>query len=82
MKKVSAVLLRAVIVYLIQATAFALVSYLIMHVAYGGVRISLLSCSVIVVVVCILLGIPYFVRARKIAQETLAIQRSRSNGDQ
>lgn len=82
MKKVVAVLLRAVIVYLIQAIAFALVSYLIMDVAYGGVRISLLAWSVIVVVVFTLFGIPHFVRARKIAKETLAIQRSRSNGDQ
>jgi len=81
MQKVAATLLRAVIVYLIQAIAFALVSYLIMHVAYGGVRISLLTWSVIVVVVFTLLGTPHFMRARKIAQETLAIESSRRSGD-
>jgi len=64
-------------IYYLQAIAFALASYLIMYFAYGGVRLSLLAWSAIVVVVFTLLYIPALVRNIRLAR---AIDRNRERG--
>lgn len=64
-------------IYYLQAIAFALASYLIMYFAYGGVRLSLLVWSAIVVVVFTLLYIPALVRNIRLAK---AIDRDRERG--
>lgn len=64
-------------IYYLQAIAFALASYLIMYFVYGGVRLSLLVWSAIVVVVFTLLYIPALVRNIRLAN---AIDRDRERG--
>lgn len=64
-------------IYYLQAIAFALVSYLIMHLAYGGVRLSLLTWSAIVVGVFTVLYIPALVRNFRLAK---SIDKNRKGG--
>lgn len=68
---------KTVGIYYLQAIAFALVSYLIMHLAYGDVRLSLLTWSAIVLGVFTVLYIPALVRNFRLAK---AIDRRRKVG--
>lgn len=53
---------RSILMCCFQAVAFGLVSYGIMCVAYGGVRIALLAWFAIVIVAFLLVHIPTFVQ--------------------
>lgn len=55
--------LRDIGIYYLKAVAFALVSYLLLFVVYGGVRISLLAWSAVVILAFTIAYIPFFVRS-------------------
>jgi hypothetical protein len=77
MNRVYKEIAKTVGIYYLQAIAFALASYLIMHFAYGGVRLSLLVWSAIVVAVFTLFYLPALVRNIRLAK---AIDRNRGRG--
>ena len=50
-------------IYYLKAVAFSLVIYLLLFAVYGGVRISLLAWSVVVLLAFTIAYIPFFVRS-------------------
>ncbi|MDX3935783.1 hypothetical protein [Stenotrophomonas sp.] len=77
MNRVYKEIAKTVGIYYLQAIAFALAGYLIMHLAYGGVRLSLLAWSAIVVAVFTLFYLPVLVRNIRVAR---AIDKHREEG--
>lgn len=62
-------LLRDAAIYLLKAFAFAVGSYLLMLLIYGGVRISFLAWTAIVLLAFAVAYVPFLIRAIKQARK-------------
>lgn len=64
--------LRAISIYFLQAAAFAVGSYLLIILVYGGIRISFFAWSAIVLLAFAVAYIPYFIRGIRKGKEVEA----------